>query len=402
MDKYKINSKTLYVLATGLLIFFFVLFYFSDGIAKISKRSGNGYTPYSAILKGLFQTIILMYALITLKKSKVYFLFAMLLLTSCFLLGQFFLSLSFLEINFMQNINTLFKYLFPLILYLLAIDVIAYDRYPLQLFKVYRGVLTINSALILIGLFTGNKFLETYPGIYRFGFDGLILAQNEASFIFIFAITTVYYRRFYLKINELFFWTTVIPSLIVATKAVYLFIILLFVFHLVKRVSLKRLLIYGVSLLTFGYFLFSTFVNTILKNSYDVFIYGYNRGGLLYALLSGRDIYLKSKLEPLLFDHWSFPNLFFGGQDVIAHYIEMGLIDLFLFFGIIGFTIYLYIYYKLFDLLTFNKEFKMFFGLSLLIIIATAGHFFESGIVGVHFIFILLINRNQNKLIWKE
>lgn len=402
MKKYIIKSKLIYEIAVGLLVFFFLLFYFSDGISKISKLSGEGYTPYSAILKGFFEMLILSYTLITLKKSKAYFLIAIFLLSICFLIGQLFLGMSFTELNFMENVSTLFKYFFPLILYLLAIDIIAYDRYPRPLLKVYKLVLTINSALIFIGFFTGNKFLQTYPGIYRFGYDGLILAQNEASFIFIFAIATVYYRRFYLKINEYFFWIILIPSLIVATKAVYIFIVLLFVFHLIKRISLKKLLTYGASLLTFGYFLFYSFANKILINSYDIFIYGYNRGGLLYALLSGRDLFFKSKLKPLLFEHWSVPNLFFGGQDVIAHYIEMGFIDLFLFFGIIGFSIYLYIYYRLFMLFRFNRDFKIFFGLTLLVIIATAGHFFESGIVGVHFIFILLINRRHNLLIQKH
>ena len=80
----------------------------------------------------------------------------------------------------------------------------------------------------------------------------------------------------------------------------------------------------------------------------------------------------------------------------------MGFIDLFLFFGIIGFSIYLYIYYRLFTLFPFNRDFKIFFGLTLFLIIATAGHFFESGIVGVHFIFILLINKNHNPIIRKE
>ena len=397
MQKVKLNNKTLYFVALWLLSFSFILFYFSDGIAKLLRRSGESYTPYSAILKGGIQILILLYSLITLKKTKVNVLLAMCLLTGCFLIGQFFLSLSFTEINFLQNINTLFKYFFPLILYLLAIDIISYNQYPRQIFKSYRFVLTINSVLILVGVFTSNKFFQTYEGIFRFGYDGLILAQNEASFIFIFAIATVYYRRFYLRIKEYFFWIILIPSIIVATKAVYLFIFLLLIFHLVKRVSLKRVLIYGLSLITLGYMLLFTFVNKIIKNSFDVFVYTYKEEGLLYALLSGRNVYLKSKLEPLLFDYWYFPNLFFGGQDVISHYIEMGFIDLFLFFGIIGFALYFYLYFKLFNLISFNKDFKLFFGLSLLTIIAVAGHFFESGIVGVHFIFIILMNRKQLK-----
>jgi hypothetical protein len=114
MKKNIINSKTLYAIATWLLVVFFLLFYVSDGISKISKLSGEGYTPYSAILKGFFEMLILVYTLITLKKSKAYFLLAIFLLSVCFLIGQLFLGLSFTEINFMENVSTLFKYFFPL------------------------------------------------------------------------------------------------------------------------------------------------------------------------------------------------------------------------------------------------------------------------------------------------
>jgi len=241
------------------------------------------------------------------------------------------------------------------------------------------------------------KVLQTYPGIHRFGYDGLIFAQNEASYIFIFAIATVYYRRYYLHKKEIFFWIIIIPSLIVATKAVYLFIVSLFLFHVVKKVSLKKVILFGGLFLLIGYFLFIKIINKIIINSYDVFIYMYNKGGLMNAVLSGRNSFVESKLQPLIFDYWSLPNFFLGGQDVKAHYIEMGLIDLFLFFGFFGFIIYLFMYYKLFSLIDFKKDFKIFFGLILLFIIATSGHFFESGIAGVHFIMFIIINRNQNK-----
>jgi hypothetical protein len=166
-----------------------------------------------------------------------------------------------------------------------------------------------------------------------------------------------------------------------------------------KRVSIKKLLILFLFIITIGYFLFSTTINEIFINSYDVFMYQYNKGGLLNALLTGRNTFFSTKLEPLLFDLWYFPNIFFGGQDVMSHYIEMGLVDLFLFFGIFGFSIYFYFYYKLFNLLSFNKDFKIFFGLTLLFIIAFAGHFFESGIVSLHFMIMILINRKIDKQI---
>ena len=191
----------------------------------------------------------------------------------------------------------------------------------------------------------------------------------------------------------MFFWVVLIPSVFVATKAVYLFLILLFLFHVLKRVPLKKVLLFVVTTALAGYFLFTTTINKIFINSWQVFMYRYERVGLLGALLSGRDTFITRKLEPLVFDIWSFPNFIFGGQDVVSHYIEMGFFDLFLFFGLFGFTLYLFMFKKMISLLSFPKDFNFFVFVSLFIIIATAGHFFESGIAGIHFIFIILINR---------
>ena len=112
MKKFKINSFTIYFISVWLLVLFFILFYISDGLAKVIRRSGGGYVPYSVILKGFFEILILIYSILTLKKTKAYFILTMFLLSLCFLIGQFFLSLSFKEINFFQNLNTLFKYIF--------------------------------------------------------------------------------------------------------------------------------------------------------------------------------------------------------------------------------------------------------------------------------------------------
>ncbi len=394
MKRIVINQNGLFKVSISLLTIAFVLFYFSDGVGKMVYRSGAGYTPYSAILKGFFEIVILLYAIVTLRKAKATIIFAIFLLLVSFLIGQFFLSLSFKELDFAENFSTLFKYLFPFIFYLLALDIMSYKEYPDKLLKYYKIIISLNSILIVLGAILSITYFKTYRGIHRFGYDGLIFAQNEASFIFIFAITTVYYRRFYLGIKEKFFWIVLLPSLIVATKAVYVFVILLFFFHLIKRVPLKRILAFGISIFVMGYLIFSTAINDIFINSYQVFMYELNKGGLLHALLSGRDAYIKEKLSPLILEHWSLPNIFFGGQDVVAHYIEMGFFDLLLFFGLFGAAFYSYFFFKLFNLIPFKRDFKIFFGFSLLIIIGTAGHFFESGIAGIHFIFLLLINKN--------
>lgn len=391
MTKLAIKSVSIQKLSLFLLIFSFVIFYFSDGLSKVLYRTGAEFHRYSQIVKALFTLIILIYGIITLNKSKANILIVIILIIINFLIGQYFLSFKFHQLDFIENTNTLFKYLFPFIFFFLVSDIIKIKSPKVNVYLTYKKIIGLNNVLLLLGFALGIPFLTTYTGPWRFGYDGLIFAQNEATFIFVFAITIVYYRRFYLNKKEIFFWLVILPSFLVATKGLYLYMVLLLLFHLFVRVPLIKLIpvIVGSGLL--GYFIFSSIINKILLNSYEVFMYMYSKGGFLYALLSGRDTFINKKLVPLISDHWSFPNFLFGGQDVKKFYIEMGFFDLFLFFGLIGSFLYLYVFYKIFNLIPFERKFKLFFCFSLISIIATAGHFFESGIAGIHFLFMLLI-----------
>ncbi len=205
MKNIVIKKSTLFSFSVGLLAVAFVTFYFTDGLGKILQRGGSGFYRYSAFLKGFFEIFALGFSLIALSKSKINILLGITILLLGFLIGQFFLSLNFENLLFYENFNTLFKYFFPLIIALIALDIIGFNQYPNKLFKYYRAIIILNSGLLVIGFLFDIEVLTTYSGPWRFGYDGLIFAQNEASYIFIFAITTVYYRRFYLNIKEYFF-----------------------------------------------------------------------------------------------------------------------------------------------------------------------------------------------------
>lgn len=402
MYKGKLTRKTLSLFAAYVLAIGFLLFYFSDGLGKIIERNDLGFHRYSAIFKGLMEIFFLLYGCFLFTKQKISVLIIMLTLFSCFLVGQYFLSINYPELNFFENFNTLFKYFLPLILYLAVTDIVKLNKRPNIIPNSYRLIIGINSILIIVGFIFSIEFLSTYSGPWRFGYDGLVFAQNEASFIFIIAISLFYYRRFYQGIKELLFWVVLLTSLIVATKAVYLYLILLLFFHLFKNVPLKKLVTYFVTFGILGYLLFSTIINKIVLNSLNVFLNVYRKDGLITALLSGRNIYFEKKIFPLIFEYWQLPNLLIGGQDVTAFYSEMGFIDVFLFFGIIGTILYLYVFYKLFMLLNFQKDFKIFFGVCLSLIIATAGHFFESGIATIHFVFLIIMVNSYTKNISKK
>ncbi len=347
------------------------------------------------IVKGFFEIIFLFYALLYLTKSKIHLLFSIILFILFFLTGQYFLTLSGLHIHFWENFNSLFKYLFPIILFLPAKDIIDCKKGTEKIWKVYKWVLIINSIFIIVGLIFSIEFFRTYKGPWRFGYNGLIFAQNESSYIFIFAITTLYYRRFYKNIKEKLFWLILASSFLVGTKAVYLYLVLLLIFHFLQRVSFKKfistVLLLGIS----GYLVFFSLINKIILNAWEVFNYSYQKFGLLAAILSGRNFFIQQKLIPLVSTKWSFINFIIGGHDMKTYYIEMGLIDLFLFFGLLGGLLYLYIFFKMLNFVQFEYKFKLFFTLSLLGIIALSGHFFESGIATIHFIFFILVNQYQ-------
>lgn len=395
--KFILSEKFLSQIAVGILIVFFTIFYLGDGVTKFLYRMGADFYRYGLFIKAFACLVVLVYGIVFLNRSKLNILLLMLILTVFFLIGQYSLSLSYDEMDFVENANTHFKYLFIFIFFLLVIDIRKLDTLPPVIINIYKLILTINGFLIIVGMVLKIPWLNTYNSKWRFGYDGLILAQNEASFIYIFALTFVYYRRFFQKKNELFFWIVVIPSLLVATKAVYLYIILLVLFHIFFKLPFKQAISFVLGGAIIGYLILRTTINKILVNAYEFFMFMYRRDGLLHAVLSGRNEFIDKKLVPLITEHWTIFNFLFGGQDVISHYIEMGIFDLILFFGIIGSLLYLYAFFKMFRLLDFNRKFKIFFAISLFFIIATAGHFFESGIAGIHFIMLLLMCNNWNK-----
>ncbi len=387
IKKYTGYKLALLLFSVSLLIFFIV-----DGIYKIEVRGGFGNIRLGIIIKGIFELLFFLYALLYLNKQRIHLLFAIFVLSVFFFTGQFLLSKNMTDLHFGDNFSRFFKYIFIILLYIAASDILDSKQYPERLLKLYKSIIWFNGLIIIIAFLLSLKIFKTYAGPWRFGYNGLINAQNDSSYFFILALTTFYYRRFYLRHKEWTFWLVLITSLLVATKAVLLYIVLLLLFHVTQRVSIKKILIAGLSFAITGYFIFSSAINKILINAWENFQYTYEKKGLLFALLSGRNTFLQTKFIPLITQKWSWLNFFIGGQDVEKYYIEMGFFDLFLFFGLIGMLLYLYIFIKIYNRITFDYKLKLFFLLALLGIVGLSGHFFNSSIAVNYFIIFILIN----------
>lgn len=217
-----------------------------------------------------------------------------------------------------------------------------------NIYKTFSSVTLILIGLIcctvLIGVIFDLSFFKTYH--FRFGYMGVLHKSIVATYFFVSSILYVYYISFVQKTySKVFFWLITITALLVGTKAIYLFLVCLFGYHvftfrLYKKKSYYSLILF-VSLLviTVSYLNKAAFFTT-----FDVLIDVYNEHGFLTTLMSFRDQILIEKASYYL-ENWTVLNYLFGGKMDAIGLFEMSLIDMFVFFGAIGLLFYLFFFY---------------------------------------------------------
>ncbi|WP_068471667.1 hypothetical protein [Saccharicrinis aurantiacus] len=249
-----------------------------------------------------------------------------------------------------------------------------------RVINLYKVLITIQCC-VTIGayIFSWDKFLTF--GIHRFGYSGLIVAQNEATFYYIIA-SIFLLKEWQVKNKNLDLLLLILVStstLLLGTKAIfiyYLSILIYFIFtqnkynkfHLVSIASFFSLIIIYI-----GYF-FSFF---------DYYINFAKEKGLLTMITSFRsDLFLER--VPRVLSSWHWYNFIFGGANPATDFVEMDFVDLFLFGGILGSILYLYILSK--TLFSFSKSNRMAWLLvsQYFIIGGLAGHVFASGINAIY------------------
>jgi hypothetical protein len=182
----------------------------------------------------------------------------------------------------------------------------------------------------------------------RFGYSGLIIARNEASFFYVIAGRFIFAKWIETKQKIFLLILTGIfaSSLLLGAKAVYIFIIsfiiYFFFFYISKYFKRKYLLILS-CLAAIILLIIGAYITGLL----DFFINFYHEKGLITTVFSLRNELFMERV-PLVLDNWTFINYLFGSMNPAASLIEMDIIDLFLFAGLIGSVIY---YFMLFNTL---------------------------------------------------
>lgn len=116
---------------------------------------------------------------------------------------------------------------------------------------------------------------------------------------------------------------------------------------------------------------------------FDFFNGIYKTDGFLYSLSSMRTELVSARVIPTIYN-WRWYNYLIGGYFLKLPIAEMDLIDLFVFYGAIGFILYFILMFK--TIFSFNKSnyLAWFFVIMYVVIGGMAGHFFTSGTNAVY------------------
>lgn len=381
MNTKAIYSKFLKWFPTILLI----VFYFSEGYNKFFLDFFNEKSDIQRFVK-FFVLIFLVIAII--KPLKNLILPALLLIVFC--LGQFFLATGFNR----EIVVSFSKLLFPIFLF------IYFNKYPLTeksqnlLFCTFEYLLIFNGILIFLGLIFKIWLFNSYGG-GRWGFNGLFINTSTSSYIYAIAL---FYFLLNLKGAFLKNWKSlfiIICCLLTGTKIVYIALFGSILVYLLCYTNLKRKqrnavigsILVGSVLLGYIFFFRFGIFNEIRQEQ-----------GLISAILSYRDDLLIGETLPYIQDNWKWSNYLFGGISDLATRSQMGFIDIFLFWGIIGGILYLYTFYKTFVPKTLVKN-AVYIILTLALMVFLAGNFFENASVAIYLLILKeALNRDREKV----
>lgn len=355
-----------------LMAIMLLLFFVSEAISKHGIRVEGGKSDIPRYIKFAVY-ILLTFGLWRKTKS----LIAPLVLAIIFCIGQIFLANGFNQ----EMVVSFSKLLFPIFLF------IYFNHYPIgenerkSLFQVFEALLILNGVFIFVGFIWEIPMFRSYFG-ERFGYNGLFITSATSSYVYAIAI---FYFLLKLKKDFLKSWKTyfvIVCALFTGTKILYIALVaslFIYVIYFVKFSKRQRKLVFfGImatcaAMVYLFFFQFGIF-NQIRQNE-----------GLLSAILSFRDDLFIEQTLPFIRENWSWANYLFGGISELSVRSQMGFIDVFVFWGILGGLYYLYTFYKTFVTFPIDKN-VVYILLSLGLMVFLAGNFFENASVAIYLV----------------
>ena len=347
-----------------------LIFYLSEGFSK-----------YSIVFQGdkldaprFIKLIVTVLFCIILTRKSLWSLNYLGFLTISFVLGQLFLDSQFNT----EIVVSFSKYLFPILLFLY------FKHFPLNtkqrhaFLTIFEGLILLNSLLVITGFLFDISWFSSYST--RFGYNGLFITSATGSYVYILALFYFLVRRKHFFFKD---WKPIVillTCLLIGTKAVYLGMLVALATYLLYYTNrfkrYKREFLLTIAILSVGIFYIVFF-------QWGIFNELRQKEGFLSSVLSLRNDLFVEKSLPFIQDKWSWGNYLFGGIANMETRSQMGIIDVFFFWGIIGGVLYLWSFYKTFAAFQLTKDVK-FLLLGLTTVVFLAGNFFENASVAIY------------------
>lgn len=295
----------------------------------------------------------------------------------------------------MENINIFNKYMFVFIVYFALYRYQYFGDQFKRLMKILEFLFVSNSFLVIIGFLFNIELFSTYIKdnifTYRFGYSGLIPAQNEATMFLFIGICYFYYKYFVLKEihGKWKFYLILVSALLLGTKGIYIFLLLFFLYYALVNTTPRQRVTAVIIALFVSCGIFILLQTDWMKFYMHYFAWNLEEKGLLSTLLSGRNSFVEYKFFEIL-SYWTPVNFFIGGQDQTRYLIEMDIFDAFLFFGLVGMMILIALYFKTLFRFRLKNLFLLFFVFSFFLIAFFAGHFFTSALNALYLCLVTL------------
>lgn len=332
-------------------IVFFIILIFSDFITKISfVYFDNVLERFAGIVKLIFEGIMI-YFLIKNKKIN-QALFLGLILTATFFIINIREIITHSLLNFsiyIQNIYYANRYLYIFIfIAFLKLDDI--DASLNEVFvTMFKKVMYFNSVLIIIGFLFKIELFRSYVYTTRFGYDGIFSKHGEAVYYYMFFISILYYKYIQNKtLNNLLKIIIIsIISISLGKKAMLLFLFLITISHIIFVLKKGKSLGLVLTLITGCLFFFKNAILNLLFKISTFWEQEYLSNGFWSMITS-----IRSELFINFVNHihlnWDLLNYLFGMGTYQEHKVEFEFVDVFMFFGLIGIVVYIYLFKKYF------------------------------------------------------
>ncbi|WP_293784001.1 hypothetical protein [uncultured Pedobacter sp.] len=394
----RIDNKSLRLILSSALVLFFI----SDALNKyfqvkyaLAVEDGDVFSntiSVSIYVRFLFELIFLYRISTRFNKTALKGVTLMGWLFAIFIFGQviFLFNYNNPDFRFGYQLTLFNKYIFVFIVYYAICDLVDYQLLITKTLSILGNIYIANSILIFLGAtFNITLFKSYFTQDFRYGYDGLIPAINEATLFYMIGVSYFYFNYInkIQKIYPLLLCTA--ASLLLGAKAIYLFLFILAIYHIFFKAKLiyKFISLGFLALLAFG--LFTFLISEENSYLYEYFIYKYEENGFLDAITSGRSAYIYTKFFDNL-EIWNPVNYLFGGTDQLKFMIEMDFFDGFLIFGFVGIVIYFRLYFiTLFRDITL-KDFRLFFCISFFLLAFLVGHFFASAMNSLYLNLVVL------------